>query len=93
MDISANKNNKATVKWIVALCLTATLAIIGWTTTANLTARLRTLEEIKETAAQISATQQANTVRISVLENKYDTIQADLAEIKVLLQKLRDKLE
>ena len=91
MDNTEKNSKNNTVKWIVALCVTAAIAIIGWTTTANLTARMRTIEEIKNTSNQIVATQQANNVRLSVLENKYDNIQATLLEIKVLVQKLREE--
>ena len=91
----ADTNNKrsAVLKWIIALCLTATLAIVGWTTTVNLAARMRALEEIKAISAQLNATVAANNVRISVLENKYDTIQATLLEIKVILQKLQNEAQ
>ena len=85
----ADLNNKrsAVLKWIIALCLTATLAIVGWTTTINLAARMRVLEEVKTACSQLNASVSANNVRISVLENKYDTIQSALAEIKVILTK------
>ena len=86
-----NSKRGAVLKWIIALCLTATLAIVGWTTTVNLAARMRALEEIKAVSAQLNASVAANNVRISVLENKYDTIQATLLEIKVILQKLQNE--
>jgi hypothetical protein len=90
-EMSDNSGRNSTIKWIILLCVSATIAIVGWTTVANLGARLITLDEIKQTAVTIQAAQQANNVRISVLENKYDSIMAQLAEIKVMLQKLRDK--
>jgi len=89
MAENSGKNNS--IRWIILLCITAVIAVVGWTTTANLAARMRTLDEIKQTSAQVVATQQANNVRISVLENKYDTIQATLVEIKVLIQKYMDR--
>lgn len=86
MDNTAKKNKNGSVKWIIILCLTAVLAIVGWTTTANLSSRMGIMEDIK---AQCTA----NNVRIAVLENRYDTIQATLVEIKMILQKLRDAQE
>ena len=83
MDNSVKNNKNGNVKWITALCLTAVLAIIGWTTTANLAFQMKIMEETKSQSTD-------NVVRISVLENQYKTIQCDLADIKLLLQKLRD---
>lgn len=83
------KNN--TIKWIVALCITATLAIVGWTVTAGLAARTNILVDMQETTAALQENTMSNNVRLSVLENKYDTIQAALSEIKVLLQKHMEK--
>jgi len=76
-----------TLKWIIALCLTATLAIIGWTITGTLATRLKILENIQVSYSVLNANLMANNIRISVLENKYDTIQAALAEIKAILTK------
>jgi hypothetical protein len=45
------------------------------------------MEGLNTKTINIEARQSAGEVRIAVLENKYDTIQAALAEIKVLLQK------
>ena len=98
MADTAIKNKNGNVKWIIALCLTITLAIVGWTTTANLSMRLKAMDEVRQSitevekkSTEIIAIQQANIVRISILENRYDTIQATLVEIKVMLQKLRDR--
>ena len=85
-----NRKN-GVIRWIIALCLTASLAIIGWTTTVTLAARMRVLEDIQAQASQLSSTVAANNVRLTVLENKYDTIQAALVEIKVILQKLMER--
>jgi hypothetical protein len=74
------------IKWIVALCLTAVLAIVGWTVTGSLTIKLRTIDDLRNQQLSTQSNVSANNVRISVLENKYDTIQASLAEIKALLQ-------
>ena len=85
------KNNKnGNVKWITALCLTAVLAIIGWTTTINLAARMKVLEDIKTQQVLLGADIAANNVRISILETRWSTIQSELLDIRVLLQKLRD---
>ena len=79
------------VPWIIGLCVTATLAIVGWTMTASLASRMRSFERMKETTIGIQAQQSATEVRVAVLENKYDTIQAALAEIKALLLGHMDK--
>ena len=75
-------------RWIIALCLTATLAVIGWTSTATLAIRMKALEEVQNQTHELRVTVVANNVRLSVLESKYDTIQATLIEIKVLIQRL-----
>lgn len=79
------------VPWIIGLCVTATLAIVGWTTTSTLTSRMRAFERVKETTTGIQAQQSATEIRVAVLENKYDTIQAALSEIKALLLGHMDK--
>jgi len=79
------------IPWIIGICVTATLAIVGWTMNGSLASRMRTLERVKETAINLQAQQSATEIRIAVLENKYDTIQAALAEIKVLLMRHMDK--
>jgi len=86
-----NNKRSAILKWVIALCLTATLAIVGWTTTVTLAARMHALEEIKMVTAQLQTYAVANDKRISVLETKYDTIQATLLEIKVIVQKLQNE--
>jgi Tfp pilus assembly protein PilO len=83
--------NKSMTKWIVALCLTAVLAVIGWTVTVTLAQRMKIWEEEKQTQTEIKASVIANTIRLSVLENKYDMIATQLAEIKALIQKHMDK--
>ena len=89
----ADSNNKknGTLKWIIALCLTATLAIIGWTMTGTLAARMQAMESIRTDQTNLTATVAANTIRLAVLENKYDMIQSNLLEIKVIVQKLQDR--
>ena len=78
-------NNKGTVKWIIGLCVAVVVAVAGWTTSANLSSQMRAFEELKQTITDTRSNVQANNVRISVLENKYDMITAQLAEIKALL--------
>lgn len=87
MSEAAKDSRHASVKWIIGLCLAATVAIVGWTVTATLAARMRTFEQMKAETSEVKSIVMAANVRISVLENKYDTIQASLAEIKALLQK------
>jgi Tfp pilus assembly protein PilO len=79
-------NNKGTVKWIVGLCVAVVVAVSGWTMTASLASRMEVMEEIKNNEAGLQANVSANNIRISVLENKYDSIATQLAEIKALLQ-------
>ena len=74
-------------KWLIPLCLTATLAIVGWTVVGSLALRVKAFESLERTTSGLTSQMQANNVRISVLENKYDNIQAALIEIKLLLQK------
>ena len=85
----ADSNNKknGTFKWIIALCLTATLAIIGWTITGTLATRMRILGDIQASYSVLNANLMANNIRISVLENKYETIYLALTEIKSMVGK------
>jgi hypothetical protein len=81
-----NESNKGTIKWIIGLCIAVVLAVSGWTMTASLAARMNTLDEMKDTTSALQVNVSANNIRISVLENKYDVISGQLAEIKALLQ-------
>ena len=90
MDNSVKNNKNGNVKWITALCLTAVLAVIGWTTTINLAARMKVLEDIKSQQVALSVSVTKCDVRISILETRWSTIQSELLDIRVLLQKLRD---
>ena len=91
MDSSVRNSNKNNMRWIVALCLTATLAIVGWTVSGTLMTRMKTFESIQQDHDVLSSVVMGNNVRISILENKYERIQMDLSEIKLILQKLRDR--
>jgi hypothetical protein len=96
-DGKDNRMDKhGTVKWIIALCVTAVIAVSGWTLTGTLAARSRSdiavettrekaYEDVRRDVTSVSANVSANNIRISVLENKYDTIDAALSEIKALL--------
>lgn len=89
MAVGANvvENNKTgTLKWIIGLCISVVMAVSGWTMTASLASRMKMLEEMKDTEASLQVNVSANNIRLSVLENKYDTIATQLAEIKALLQ-------
>ena len=90
MDNTAKNNKNGNVKWIVALCLTAVLAVIGWTTTANLAARMTMLEEIKTQQSLLNTAVTKCDVRISVLETRWVAIQSDLTDIRLIVQKIRD---
>ena len=51
-----NENGKAaTTRWIIALCITASFAIIGWTVTGTLVTRQKELERIKENSITLDA--------------------------------------
>jgi hypothetical protein len=78
-------NSKGTVKWIVGLCVAVVVAVSGWTMTASLSSRMKAMDDIKDTTMSIQSNVAANNIRISVLENKYDSICTQLAEIKALL--------
>jgi Tfp pilus assembly protein PilO len=81
----AENDKHYNTKWIIAICLTAVLSIVGWTLTGTLANRMKVLEEMRTESAQIKANVSANNIRISVLENKYDLIAQSLTEIKALL--------
>jgi Tfp pilus assembly protein PilO len=78
--------NGKNVRWIIIVCLTATLAVVGWTVTATLMTRMKAFETIEKNTAELRSNVMANNVRLSVLENRYDTIMASLADIKALLR-------
>jgi len=82
-----NKNN--TSRWIIALCITVVIAVIGWTTTVNLSMRVRALERISEELSSLQHVVAVNSGRISVLESEYNMIQTRLTEIKALLERIR----
>jgi hypothetical protein len=79
------------ITWIVGLCVTSSLAIVGWTVTATLASRIKRMNDLHQTIDHVKVSVQAADVRISVLENKYDTIHAALTEIKIMLQKHLEK--
>jgi hypothetical protein len=80
-----------TIEWIIALCVTAVVAVIGWTVTATLSMRMKAFETIKEDLIRMEANGQATATRVSVLENKYDTVLAAILRIEALLMKHLEK--
>ena len=90
MDNPAKNNKNGNVKWITALCLTAVLAIVGWTTTVNLAARMKMLEDIKAQQGLLTTSVAKCDIRISILETRWTMIQSDVTEIRLIVQKLRD---
>jgi hypothetical protein len=77
--------NGSTTKWIIGLCLATSVAIVGWTVTGTLAVRMKSFDEVKTEVVTVRSNVSANNIRISVLENKYDTINDSLAEIKALI--------
>jgi hypothetical protein len=80
-----------TIEWIIALCVTAVVAVIGWTVTATLSQRMKVFETIQRDLIRMEAQTQAVCTRTSVLETKYDTVMAALARIEVMLQRHMEK--
>jgi len=79
------------VEWIIALCVTAVVAVIGWTVTATLSMRMRVFDGIQKDLIRMEAQIQSVCTRTSVLENKYDTVLATLQEIKGMLARHIEK--
>jgi hypothetical protein len=73
------------VKWIIALCISIALAVMGWTVTGTLAIRMKAFEATESEVAGIKSNVAANNIRISVMENRFDTIQLSLADIKALI--------
>ena len=78
-----------TTGWIIGLCLTSAMAVIGWTVSISQALRMRVLTKLESDQCSMAAGVAALNIRTSVLENKYDTIQAALAEIKAMLTHMR----
>jgi hypothetical protein len=78
-------NGSSSVKWIIGLCLATSVAIVGWTVTGTLAVRMKSFDEVKTEVVGVKSNVSANNIRISVLENKYDTIQTSLSRIEALL--------
>lgn len=77
--------NGLSIQWAIGICLTATLAVVGWTITVAQALRMKTFEKIEKEHIATRANVDANNIRLSVLENKYDTINSALIEIKALI--------
>ena len=78
-----------TTGWIIGLCLTSAMAVIGWTVSISQALRMRVIAKMENDQCSLAAGVAALNIRTSVLENKYDTIQAALAEIKAMLTHMR----
>lgn len=79
------RQNRAS-KWIISLCLTAVVAVVGWTITGTQAAKIRTAEQMQTDIRIVESSQQTQEIRLSVLENEYDNIMKTLDEIKDLLK-------
>ena len=80
-------NSGLTPAWIIGLCVTAALAVIGWTVSVTQALRMRVFQTMERDQAALVASVSAALARIGVLETKYDSITAALLEIKIMLQK------
>jgi hypothetical protein len=80
-----------TTGWIIGLCLSVIMAVIGWTVSISQALRMRVFQKVEKDLIATTANVAANNIRISVLENKYDIIQSMLHEIKALLMTHLDK--
>ena len=77
--------NGLSIQWIIGLCLATVVAIVGWTVTGSLALRMKSFDEVRMSVIEVQSNLSSNNIRLSVLENKYDTIQASLARIEALL--------
>ena len=77
--------NGLSIQWIIGICLTATLAVVGWTVTIAQALRMKTFEKIEREHILTQANVAANNIRISVLESKFDTINTSLIKIEHML--------
>ncbi len=74
-----------TTRWIIALCITAVLAIAGWTVTFTQSLKARTYEAVVQEAVTLKGIVTAHTTQIAVLDTKYATFQESLNRIEELL--------
>ena len=79
--------NGLTLGWVVGICLTAVLAVIGWTVSISQALRMRVFQKIEKDQTTLAAAVSANCLRIGVLEAKYDAINQSLTDIKIMIQK------
>lgn len=79
-------HSNAAVKWIIALCLTAVIAVVGWTVTATMATRMQTNQDMQEKITTVQTGINNNNIRVSVLENKYDNIMDTLEDIKEMIR-------
>jgi hypothetical protein len=66
------------ISWIIILCVTTFLAIIGWVITV--------VRDIKKTAVDLKQCVAEHDVRIAVIEKEYEYINKALSEIKELVK-------
>ena len=71
---------------IIGLCLTAVLAVIGWTVSVSQALRMRVIAKLEKDQAGCMSNIAALNIRTSVLENRYDTLLAAILRIEAMLQ-------
>jgi len=75
-----------TTGWIIGLCLTAVLAVIGWTVSISQALRMRVIAKLEKDQAMCMTNIASLNIRTSVLENRFDTLMAAILRIEALLQ-------
>ena len=73
------------VEWIIGLAASIIVAVVGWTLAASLASRVRMFAKVEQDLLRLEAVVQANSTRVSVLENQHNTVMASLARIEGLL--------
>jgi len=73
------------VEWIIGLAASIIVAVVGWTLAASLASRMRMSAKVERDLVRLEAVVQANSTRVSVLENQHNTVMASLARIEGLL--------
>lgn len=80
------------IEWIISLSATIILAVIGWTLAASLASRLRMFGKIEKDLIRLEAIVQADSTRVSVLENQTSNVMAALSRIEAaLMEHLRTR--
>ncbi len=73
------------IEWIIALCVSVVIAVVGWTLAASLASRMRLFTKIERDMVRLEALVGASSTRISVLESQHSTVMASLSRIEGLL--------